>query len=52
MRPILADLKLPGALEAVGGILAGPDGEAVTATRTIEELLEAQIALRNIGRLK
>ena len=51
VRAMLADLKMPGALEAVDGILARADGGAVTATGAIEELLEAQIALRNNRRL-
>ena len=44
---MLADLKLPGALEAVDGILARADGGAVTASEAMEELLTAQIVLRN-----
>ena len=46
VRAMLADLRMPGALEAVDGILARADGGAVTATGAIEERLEAQIALR------
>ena len=42
VRAMLADLKMPGALEAVDGILARANGSAVTATGAIEELLEAQ----------
>ena len=52
VRAMLADLKLPGALEAVDGILAKADGGTVTATEAIEQLLSAQIVLRNNRRLK
>ena len=51
LRAMLADLKMPGALEAVDGILAEPDSGAVTAAETIEKLLGAQIVLRNSRRL-
>ena len=47
VRAMLADLKMPGALEAVDGILAQADSGSATATEAIEELLKAQIALRN-----
>ena len=47
----LADLKMPGALEALDEILAGVDGGGTTAAEAIERLLAAQIALRNIRRL-
>ena len=43
VRAMLADLKMPGALEAVDGILARADGGAATAAEAIEELLAAQI---------
>ncbi len=49
---MLADLKLPGALEAVDGILAQADSGAVTASEAIEGLLSAQIVLRNNRRLR
>ena len=49
---MLADLKLPGALEAVDGVLAELDSGAVTASEAIERLLGAQIALRNNRRLE
>ena len=51
LRAMLADLKMPGALEAVDGILAQADSGAVTAGEAIEQLLDAQIALRNNRRL-
>ncbi len=49
---MLADLKMPGALEAVDGILAEVDGGAVTASKAIARLLMAQITLRNNRRLE
>ena len=52
VRAMLADLKMPGALEAVDGILAQADSGSATATEAIEELLKAQIALRNNRRLE
>ena len=48
----LADLKLPGALEALDEILAGVEGGGTTAGEAIERLLAAQIALRNGRRLE
>ena len=48
----LADLKMPGALEALDEILAGGDGGGTTAAEAIERLLAAQIALRNSRRLQ
>ena len=48
----LADLKLPGALEALDEVLAGFDGGKQTAAGAIERLLAAQIALRNSRRLE
>ena len=51
VRAMLADLKMPGALEAADGILARADGGSATAAEAIEELLAAQIALRNNRRL-
>ena len=51
LRAMLADLKMPGALEAVDGILAQADSGAVTAGEAIENLLDAQIVLRNNRRL-
>jgi DNA replication protein DnaC len=52
IRAMLADLKLPGALEAVDEILADVDGGALTASEAIERLLDAQISLRNNRRLQ
>ena len=52
LREMLADLKMPGALEAVDGILAQADSGAVTAGEAIEDLLSAQIVLRNNRRLQ
>lgn len=48
----LADLKMPGALEALDGVLSGVDGGALTGGEAIERLLGAQIALRNERRLE
>ncbi len=52
IRAQLADLKLPGALEAVDDVLTGVDGGGVTASEAIEQLLGAQISLRNNRRLQ
>ena len=52
LRAMLAELKMPGALEAVDGILAQVDSGATTAGESIEQLLNAQIALRNNRRLQ
>ena len=52
LRAMLADLKMPGALEAVDGVLAQVDSGAVTAGDAIELVLNAQIALRNNRRLQ
>ena len=52
LRAMLADLKMPGALEAVDGVLAQVDSGAVTASEAIELVLTAQIALRNNRRLQ
>ena len=52
LREMLADLKMPGALEAVDGILSGADSGAVSAAEAIEQLLDAQIGLRNNRRLQ
>lgn len=51
IRAQLADLKMPGALEALDEVLAPVDGGA-TASEAIEELLGAQITLRNNRRLQ
>jgi DNA replication protein DnaC len=52
VRAMLADLKMPGALEALDGILHGVDGGSLTAGEAIESLLGAQIGLRNNRRLQ
>lgn len=51
LRGMLADLKMPGALEALDDILQGVDS-GVTAGEAIERLLGAQIELRNNRRLE
>ena len=51
LRAQLADLKMPGALEALDEILAGLDGGTLKAPAALEALLAAQIALRNHRRL-
>ena len=52
LRHMLADLRLPGALEALDTILRDIDGGALTAPDAIEQLLTAQIQLRNNRRLQ
>ena len=52
IRAQLADLKMPGAMEALDPILSGVDGGNVTAAEAIETLLGAQITLRNNRRLQ
>ena len=52
LRAMLADLKMPGSLEALDPILQGVDGGALTAAEAIETLLGAQIQLRNHRRLQ
>lgn len=52
IRTQLADLKMPGALEALDPILSGVDGGQVTPGEAIEQLLGAQIQLRNNRRLQ
>ena len=49
---MLADLRVPGALEAVDGVLAQADSGAVTAGEAIEDPLSAQIVPRNNRRLQ
>ena len=51
LRAMLADLKMPGALEAVDGVLAQVDSGTATAGEATELVLNAQIALRNDRRL-
>lgn len=52
IRAQLADLKMPGGLEALDGILSRVDGGELTASDAIEQLLGAQIDLRNDRRLQ
>jgi DNA replication protein DnaC len=52
IRAMLADLKMPGSLEAVDSILSEVDGGRVLATEAISRLLSAQITLRNNRRLQ
>jgi DNA replication protein DnaC len=52
IRSQLADLKMPGALEALDDVLSSVDGGSVTASEAIEQLLGAQIMLRNNRRLQ
>ena len=51
LRAQLADLKMPGALEALDDILARIDGGHLKAPEALEALLGAQISLRNARRL-
>ena len=51
LRAQLADLKMPGALEALDSILARIDGWQLGAADALEALLGAQITLRNARRL-
>jgi len=51
LRAQLADLKMPGALEALDDILRAVDGGTLLAPAAIEQLLGAQITLRNNRRL-
>ncbi len=52
LRAMLADLKMPGALEALDGVLSDIDGGQLTPAEAIESLLGAQITLRNNRRLQ
>jgi len=52
IRGMLADLKMPGSLEAVDGILSDIDGGHLGAPEAINRLLSAQITLRNNRRLQ
>jgi DNA replication protein DnaC len=52
IRTQLADLKMPGALEALDDILRAIDGGTLQAPAALEALLGAQIALRNNRRLQ
>lgn len=51
LRAQLADLKMPGALEALDDILRQLDGGTLTAPAALEAVLGAQISLRNNRRL-
>ncbi len=52
IRTMLADLKMPGALEELDPILQRVDSAQLTAGEAIESLLGAQITLRNNRRLQ
>src|SRR5829696_4801153 len=52
LRAQLADLKMPGALEALDDILRQVDGGQLAAGEALEQLLGAHIALRNARRLQ
>jgi DNA replication protein DnaC len=52
IRTQLADLKMPGALEALDAILARIDGGELGGADAIEALLGSHIALRNQRRLQ
>jgi DNA replication protein DnaC len=52
IRSMLADLKMPGSLEAADSILSDIDGGRLAATEAISRLLSAQITLRNNRRLQ
>ena len=52
VRAKLADLKLPGSLEAVDEILSRADGGGLSVAGAIEELLDAQLELRVHRRLE
>ena len=47
VREMLADLRMPGTLEAADEVLALVDSGAATAGEAVERLLGAQFALRN-----
>ena len=50
IRGMLADLKMPGSLEAVDAILSDIDGGRVAASEAISRLLAAQITATVLGR--
>jgi DNA replication protein DnaC len=52
IRAQLADLKMPGALEALDQVLSKVDGGQLAPAEAIESLLGAQISLRNNRRLQ
>jgi len=52
IRGMLADLKMPGSLEAAESILSEIDSGRIGATEAISRLLSAQVTLRNNRRLE
>lgn len=52
LRAQLADLKMPGSLEALDAVLARVDGGGLSAAEALSAVLEAQISLRNNRRLE
>jgi DNA replication protein DnaC len=52
LRAQLADLKMPGSLEALDAVLARVDGGSLSAAEAVSAVLEAQICLRNNRRLE
>ncbi len=52
LRAMLADLEIPGAQDAVDGILSEADSGAISPAEAIEQLLNAQIVLHNNRRLQ
>jgi DNA replication protein DnaC len=52
LRTQLADLKMPGALEALDDVLRRCDSGEVSSGDAIEQLLGAHIQLRNARRLQ
>jgi DNA replication protein DnaC len=52
IRGQLADLKMPGALEALDSVLTKIDGGQIGAPEAISAVLNAQISLRNNRRLE
>jgi len=52
LRAQLADLKMPGSLEALDTVLAHVDGGQISAPEAISQVLDAQISLRNNRRLE
>jgi DNA replication protein DnaC len=52
LRDLLADLKMPGSLEAIDDILQRLDGGQVTAAEALEAVLAAQVRRRNDRRLE
>jgi DNA replication protein DnaC len=52
LRHQLADLKMPGSLEAIDAILSDVDGGHIGTAQALHRLLDAQISLRNNRRLQ